>query len=96
MAVESIGLARAQFSYCAASDKMTGQIVSRNWLFCFLCVRVFFRKLEADFSVVEFQISRERSSTFREEALEKIGLSRSEKLLRVFFGNLASEDHLLT
>ena len=86
MAVESIGPAPAQFIYCAASDKMTGQIGSKTWLFCFLCGRVFFRKFEADFSVLKFQISRERSSTFRDEALEKTGLSRSEKLLRLFLG----------
>ena len=51
------------------------------------------RKFETDFSVLEFQIRRERSSAFRDEAFEKIGFSGCEKLLRLFFGNLASEDH---
>jgi hypothetical protein len=52
----------------------------------------FFRKFETDFSVLEFQIRRERSSAFRDEALEKIGFSGGEKLLRLFFRNLAPED----
>src|SRR6476620_7123333 len=49
-------------------------------------------EFETHFAVLEFQIGGEWASTFRNEALEKIGLSSGEKLLRLFFGNLAAEN----
>ena len=58
----------------------------------FCASRGFLRELETNFSVIEFQIRRERSSTFRDEAFEKTGFSGGEKLLRLFFRNLAPED----
>jgi len=90
--VESIGPAPAQFSYCLMSDKVTEQIASKNWLFCFFFARSFFRKFETDFSVFHFQICGERSSTFRDEPLQEIGFLGGKKFLRLFFEDLAAED----
>jgi hypothetical protein len=74
------------------SDKMMTRIALKNWLFRFPCARGLFRKFETDFSVLKFKIGGERSSAFRDEALEKIGFSRGEKFLRLFFRNLAAEN----
>ena len=52
----------------------------------------FLRELETDSAVFRFQIRREWPAAFGDKAVEQVGFSGGEKLLRLFFRNLAAQD----
>src|SRR6266536_6076383 len=54
--------------------------------------RDFLWEFETDFSVVPFQIGGERSSAFRDEAVEEICLTSGEEFLCLLLRNVAAEN----
>src|SRR5437762_14004391 len=54
--------------------------------------RRFLREFEPDFAIFQFQIRREWAASFRDEAVEKIGLSRGKKFLRLLFWNVEAKN----